>query len=77
MAPARPCKICKKRKHGEIRVKTNDFKFKKNLRVSWKPMNPQDCVFENLFRIIMRTILQEKDKFNYVFQPCTTRFNLV
>ena len=28
MAPAMPCKTCKKSKHGEIRSKTNDFKFK-------------------------------------------------
>ena len=31
-----------------------------NLRVSWKPVNPQDCVWENLYRIIMKTILQER-----------------
>ena len=31
-----------------------------NLRVSWKPVNPQDCVWKNLYRIIMRTILQER-----------------
>ena len=28
MAPAMPCKTCKKSKHGETRSKTNDFKFK-------------------------------------------------
>ena len=28
MAPAVPCKTCKKSKHGEIRSKTNDFKSK-------------------------------------------------
>ena len=28
MAPAMPCKTCKKNKHGEIRGKTNDFKSK-------------------------------------------------
>ena len=28
MAPAMPCKICKKNKHGETRSKTNDFKSK-------------------------------------------------
>ena len=28
MAPAMPCKICKKNKHGETRGKTNDFKSK-------------------------------------------------
>ena len=32
-----------------------------NLRVFWKPVNPQDCVWENLYRIIMKTILQEKE----------------
>ena len=32
-----------------------------NLRVSWKPVNPQDCVSENLYRTIMKTILQEKE----------------
>ena len=31
-----------------------------NLRVSWKPANPHDCVWKNLYRIIMRTILQEE-----------------
>ena len=28
-----------------------------NLRVSWKPANPQDCVWKNLYRVIMRTKL--------------------
>ena len=28
MAPAMPCKTCKKSKNGETRSKTNDFKFK-------------------------------------------------
>ena len=32
-----------------------------NLRVSWKPVNPQDCVWKNLYQTIMRTILQEGD----------------
>ena len=31
-----------------------------NLRASWKPVNPQDCVWKNLYQITMRTILQEK-----------------
>ena len=30
------------------------------LRVSWKPVNPQDCVWKNLYRTIMRTKLQER-----------------
>ena len=32
-----------------------------NLRVFWKPVNLQDCVWENLYRIIMKTKLQEKE----------------
>ena len=35
-----------------------------NLRVSWKPVNPQDCVWKNLYQIIMRTILQERETFH-------------
>ena len=31
-----------------------------NLIVFWKPENPQDCVWKNLYRITMRTVLQEK-----------------
>ena len=32
-----------------------------NLRVSWKPVNPQECVWKNLYQIIMSTILQEEE----------------
>ena len=39
----------------------NPMSSNQNLRVSWKPVNPQDCVWENLYRIIMKTILQEKE----------------
>ena len=31
-----------------------------NLHVSWKPVNPHDCVWKNIWRIIMVNILQEK-----------------
>ena len=31
-----------------------------NLRVSWKPVNPPECVWKNLYQIIMRTMLQER-----------------
>ena len=34
--------------------------FRLNLRVTWKPVNLQDCVWKTLYRIIMETILQEK-----------------
>ena len=40
-------------------------KLKQNLRVFWKLMNPQECVWETRYRIIMKTILQEKVKIHY------------
>ena len=36
-----------------------------NLRVSWKPVNPQDCVWQIHYQIIMKTILQEKVTIHY------------
>ena len=36
-----------------------------NLRVFWKPVNPQDCVWENHCRLTMKTILQEKETIHY------------
>ena len=39
----------------------NPIKSNQNLRVFWKPVNLQDCVWENLYRIIKKTILQEKE----------------
>ena len=41
------------------------IKSNQNLRVFWKPVNPQDCVWKNLYRIIMKTILQEKETIHY------------
>ena len=38
------------------------------LRVSWKPVNPQECVLKNLHQNIMRTILQEKGQFTTTLQ---------
>ena len=35
-------------------------KFKQNLRVFWKLMNPQECVWETRYHQITKTILQEK-----------------
>ena len=40
-------------------------KFSQNWRVFWKLMNPQECVWEIRYRIIMKTILQEKVKTHY------------
>ena len=31
-----------------------------DVHVSWKPVNPQECVWKNLYRNVMRTISQEK-----------------
>ena len=55
VAPAMPCKIMKNCGSG------GSDKIKTNLRVFWKLMNLQDRVWENLYRIIMKTMLQEKE----------------
>ena len=36
-----------------------------SLHVSWKPVNPQECVWKNLYRNIMRTTSQEKGTIHY------------
>ena len=36
-----------------------------SLHVSWKLFNPQECVWKNFFRNIMRTISQKKDTIHY------------
>ena len=40
-------------------------KIRQNLRVFWKLMNPQECVWEIQYRSIMKTILQEKEKIHF------------
>ena len=40
-------------------------KLKQNLRVFWKLMNPQEYVWEIRYRIITKTILQEKVRIHY------------
>ena len=40
-------------------------KLRQNLRVFWKLMNPQECVWEIRYRSIMKTILQEKVRIHY------------
>ena len=50
MAPAMPCKICKKNKNGETRRRLMISSL--SLHVSWKPVNPQECVWrENVPKI--------------------------
>ena len=56
MAPAVPC--TKARKESMVRPVANPMRSNQNLRVFWKPVDPQDCVRKNFYRIIMRTILQ-------------------
>ena len=59
VTPAMPCKIMK-----NVGV-VHPTKLKQNLRAFWKLMNPQGCVWEIRYRIIMKTILQEKVKIHY------------
>ena len=40
-------------------------KLKQNLRVFWKLMNLRECVWEIRYRIVIKTILQEKEKIHY------------
>ena len=56
VAPATPCKTCKKSKNGETRARL--MISSQNLRVSWKPANPRECEWKNLYQIITRTIPQ-------------------
>ena len=62
VAPAMPCKIMKSNKNCGV---VHPMKSKQNLRVLWKLVNPQDCVWENHCRIIMKTILQEEETIHY------------
>ena len=59
MAPAMPCKIMK------IMEVVHPTKLRQNLRAFWKLMNLQECVWEIRYRIIMKTILQEKVNIHY------------
>ena len=40
------------------------IKSNQNLRVFWKLVNPQGCVWESHYRLIMKTILQEEETLN-------------
>ena len=46
-----------------------------NLRVSWKPVNAQECVWKNLYRNIMRTMLQEKGTIHHNITIRYTKFS--
>ena len=63
VALAMPCKIMKNCRSGASnKIKT---KLRQNLRVFWKLMNPQECVWEIQYRIITKTILQERVTIHY------------
>ena len=59
--------LCPSKFLKTIRIEgvVHPVKSNQNLHVFWKPVNVQDCVWENLYRIIMRTILQEKETIHY------------
>ena len=48
-----------------VRLVVNPIRSNQNLRVFWKLVNPQECVWEIRYRIIMKTILQEKVRIHY------------
>ena len=60
VAPAMPCKIMKKN-CGSV----DPTKLKQNLRVFWNLMNLRECVWEIRYRIVMKTMLQEKVRIHY------------
>ena len=68
MAPAMPCKTCKKTSMERPVARQTISSL--NLRVSWKPVNPHDCVWKSLYRIIMRTISQEEETIHYNITIC-------
>ena len=62
---AQPCLARHARKTSMGRPVARLMISSQNLRVSWKPVNPHDCVWKNLCQIIMRTILQEMGTIHY------------
>ena len=64
MAPAMP--LARQARHVSMeRPVAKPMRSNQNLRAPWKPVNPQDCVWENLYRILLRTILQERGAIHY------------
>ena len=54
------CLARQARKARTVRPVARPMISSQNLRVSWKPMNPDDCVWKKLYRNIMSTISQEE-----------------
>ena len=63
VAPAMPCKVSTKGKHGATRGKSNKIQTK--LALFWKLVNPQECVWETRYHQITKTILLEKVRIHY------------
>ena len=55
-----PCLARQARRASTERLVVNPLKSNQTLRVSWNPVNPEDCGWKNLYRIIMRT-MQERE----------------
>ena len=55
-----PCLARHARRASMGKPVTKPMSSNQNFRIYWKPENPQDCVWKNLYRIIMRSILHEK-----------------
>ena len=44
--------------------------------LSWNPVNPQECVWKNLYRNVMRTLLQEKETVHCSITIWYTNFSM-
>ena len=60
-----PCTARQTRTVSMVWLVVNPIRSNQNLHVFWKPMNLQDCVWENHCRLIMKTIEQEKEAIHY------------
>ena len=60
--------LCSARQARHVSMETpvaKPLRSNQNLRASWKPVNPQECVWKNLYRIITKSILQEEEIIHY------------
>ena len=64
-----PCKIMKK-----FLGVVHPTKLKQSLHVSWKPVILQDCVWENLYRIIMKIYCRKGEIHYSTIIWCTNLF---
>ena len=69
-----PCLARQARRVSMVRPVPRLMISSQNLRVSWKPVNPQECVWKNLYQITMRTLLQERGTIHYNITSWYTKF---